>query len=85
MRRRECRLLAQSGHDDGFRCCLLSGIKGTFGNGTAPSANDPFRTKHRRLAPATGDSVVGLDLNWPARVAEVAPHFVAHSSTNFLR
>src|SRR5262249_3004886 len=39
----------------------------------------------RRLAPATGDSVLGLDLDWPARVAEVAPHFVAHSSTNFVR
>jgi len=38
----------------------------------------------RGLAPATGDSVLGLDLDWPARVAEVAPHFVAHSSTNFV-
>src|SRR6516162_4831649 len=37
------------------------------------------------LASATGDSVLGLDLDWPARVADVAPHFVAHSSTNFLR
>jgi hypothetical protein len=38
-----------------------------------------------RLTPATGDSVLGLDLDWPARVAEGAPHFVAHSSTNFVR
>jgi hypothetical protein len=38
-----------------------------------------------RLAPATGDSVFGLDLDRPARVAEVAPHFVAHSSTKFVR
>src|SRR5262249_26334386 len=36
-------------------------------------------------APATGDSVLGLDLDWPARVAEVTPHFVAHSSTKFVR
>ena len=37
------------------------------------------RRVRRRLAPATGDSVLGLNLDWPARVAEVAPHFVAHS------
>jgi hypothetical protein len=42
------------------------------------------RRVRRRLALATGDSVLGLDLDWPARVAEVAPHFVAHSSTNFV-
>jgi ClpA/ClpB-like protein len=35
------------------------------------------------LAPATADSILGLHLDWPAPVAEVAPHFVAHSSTNF--
>src|SRR5262249_57115894 len=43
------------------------------------------RAPRRRLAPATGDSVLGLDLDWPARVAEVAPHFVAYSSTKFVR
>ena len=42
------------------------------------------RVRHR-LAPATGDSVLRLDLDWPARVAEVAPNFVAHSSTKFVR
>jgi hypothetical protein len=42
------------------------------------------RVRHR-LAPATGDSVLGLDLDWPARIAEVAPHFVAHGSTKFVR
>jgi hypothetical protein len=42
------------------------------------------RVRHR-LAPATGDSVLGIDLDWPARVAEVAPHFVAHFSTKFVR
>lgn len=47
-----------------------------------PAQNRPVRL---RLAPATGDSVLGLDLDWPARVAEVAPHFVAHSSTKFIR
>jgi hypothetical protein len=38
------------------------------------------RVRHRRAA-AAGDPVLGLDLDWPARVAEVAPHFVAYSST----
>ena len=42
------------------------------------------RVRHRRAA-AAGDSVLGLDLDWSARVAEVAPHFVAHSSTKFVR
>jgi hypothetical protein len=46
----------------------------------------PEKTKiNLSLTPATGDSVLGLDFNWPACVAEVAPHFVAHSSTNFVR
>jgi hypothetical protein len=42
-------------------------------------------TVEYRAAPATGDSVLSLDLNRPARVAEVTPHLVAHSSTKFIR
>src|SRR6266567_1920362 len=39
----------------------------------------------RALPPAACKPVFRFDLDWPARVAEVAPHFVAHSSTNFVR
>jgi hypothetical protein len=39
----------------------------------------------RALPPAASKPVFHFDLDWPARVAEVAPHFVAHSSTNFVR
>jgi hypothetical protein len=34
-------LVALSGHNDDFRWCKFSGVKRTFGNATAMSANDP--------------------------------------------
>jgi hypothetical protein len=36
------------------------------------------------LAPATGDPVFGLSFDWPARIAEVAPHLFAHGTAYLL-
>jgi hypothetical protein len=44
------------------------------GGGAEPAGASPASAGHWRL-----------DLDWPARVAEVAPHFVAHRSTKFVR
>src|SRR5262249_33919219 len=76
-------------------CCLVlirsSCLSGDGWLGRRLCLRRPYSSRWRnrrirhRLAPATGDSVLGLDLDWPARVAEVAPHLVAHSPTKFVR
>lgn len=40
--------------------------------------------RYAPLAPATGDPVFGFRFDWPARVAEVAPHLFAHGTAYLL-
>jgi hypothetical protein len=79
---------------NGLWCRTASRSPGAAGQADRSVCTQPYSSRRwsprnrrvrRRLALATGDLVLGLDLDWPARVAEVPPHFVAHSSTNFVR